>query len=75
MRELLPQQHLARCAQSYEVKRRLTKIDTNRMNLHVDDPPPTCQHDPPCPQEDQAADQLINGNLGNLPLRPPGVHG
>jgi hypothetical protein len=39
LRELLPQQHLARCAQSYEVKRRLAKIDTNRMNLHVDDPP------------------------------------
>jgi hypothetical protein len=37
--ELLPQQDLARCAQSYEVKRRLAKIDANRMYLHVDDPP------------------------------------
>jgi hypothetical protein len=37
--ELLPQQHHASCAQSYQVKRRLTKIDTNRTNLHVDDPP------------------------------------
>jgi hypothetical protein len=37
--ELLPQQHLASCAESYEVKGRLAKINTNGMNLHVDDPP------------------------------------
>ena len=37
--ELLPQQHLARPAQSYEVECRLAKIDANRMNLHVNDPP------------------------------------
>jgi hypothetical protein len=37
--ELLPQQHLACCAQRYEVKGRLTKVDANRSNLHVDDPP------------------------------------
>jgi len=37
--ELLPQQHLARCAQSNQMKRRFAKIDTNGMNLHVDDPP------------------------------------
>jgi hypothetical protein len=35
---LLPQQDLARCAQSYEVKRRFAKIDAYRMNMHVDDP-------------------------------------
>jgi hypothetical protein len=39
LRELLPQQDLARCAQSYEVKRRLAKINPYRTNLHVDDPP------------------------------------
>jgi hypothetical protein len=37
--ELFPQQHLACCAQGYEVKGSLAKIDTNRMYLHVDDPP------------------------------------
>jgi hypothetical protein len=37
--KLLPQQHLPSCAESYQVKRRLAKIDTNRTNLHVDDPP------------------------------------
>jgi hypothetical protein len=42
--ELLPQQHLASCAQGYKVKGGLAKIDTNRTNLHVDSPsvnPPT----------------------------------
>ena len=39
LRELLPQQHLACCAQCYEVKGRLAKIDANRTILHVDDPP------------------------------------
>jgi hypothetical protein len=37
--KLLPQQHPPSCAQSYQVKRRLAEIDTNRTNLHVDDPP------------------------------------
>ena len=36
---LIPQQHLARRAQCHEVKRILAKVNTNRMNLHVDDPP------------------------------------
>jgi hypothetical protein len=31
--ELLPQQDPASCDQSYQVKRRLAKIDANRMNL------------------------------------------
>src|SRR5277367_1270656 len=39
LRELLPQQHLACCAQSYEVKGSLAEINTNRTNLHIDDPP------------------------------------
>jgi hypothetical protein len=38
LRELLPQQHLPSCAQGYNVKGGLAKIDTNRTNLHVDSP-------------------------------------
>jgi hypothetical protein len=37
--ELLPQQHLARCVQGYEVKGRFAEINANRTNLHIDDPP------------------------------------
>jgi hypothetical protein len=45
--ELLPQYHLACCAQRYEVKSSLAEINANRTNLRVDDPPSTYQHDPP----------------------------
>jgi hypothetical protein len=31
--------YLAVIAKSYEVKRRLAKINANRANLHIDDPP------------------------------------
>jgi hypothetical protein len=31
--------HLAMLAKGYQVKGCLAKIDTNRTNLHVDDPP------------------------------------
>jgi hypothetical protein len=31
------------------------------VNLHVDDPPCTCQQDHPTQRGDQAADHLING--------------
>jgi hypothetical protein len=37
--ELLPQQHLACCAQGYEVKGSLAQVNANGTNLHVDDPP------------------------------------
>jgi hypothetical protein len=44
------------------MKGSLAKINTNRTNLHVDDPPEvTCQHDLLQLGEDQAADHLING--------------
>jgi hypothetical protein len=33
------QMHLAMLAKGYQVKGCLAKIDTNRTNLHVDDPP------------------------------------
>ena len=39
LRELLPHKHLAGCAECYNVKGRLAKIDANGMYLHVDDPP------------------------------------
>jgi hypothetical protein len=35
------------------------------MNLHVDDPPLSCQQDLLQREEDQAADHLINGVFGN----------
>jgi hypothetical protein len=37
--KLLLQQHLAVIAKRHQVKGRLTKVDANRSNLHVDDPP------------------------------------
>jgi len=37
--ELLAQQNLAVFTTGNELKGRLAKIDTNRTNLHVDDPP------------------------------------
>jgi hypothetical protein len=37
--ELLPQQHLACCAQGYEMKGSFAEVNANRVNLHVDDPP------------------------------------
>jgi hypothetical protein len=37
--ELLLQQQLAVIAKSYQMKGRLAKINADRMNLHVDDPP------------------------------------
>jgi hypothetical protein len=37
--KLLLQQHLAVIAKCYQVKGRLAKVNTNRSNLHVDDPP------------------------------------
>jgi hypothetical protein len=37
--ELLLQQHLAVIAKGHQVKGRLAKVNTNRSNLHVDDPP------------------------------------
>ena len=48
--ELLPQQDLARCVQSYEMKRRFAKIDAYRMNLHVDDPPENLPTRSPTPR-------------------------
>jgi hypothetical protein len=39
LRELLLEQHLAAIAQCHQVKGRFAKINANRTNLHVDDPP------------------------------------
>jgi hypothetical protein len=41
--ELLTQQYLPCCAQRYNVKGGLAKIDTNRTNLHIDDLRPESQ--------------------------------
>src|SRR3979411_699980 len=37
--KLLLQQHLAVITKGHQVKGRLAKVNTNRSNLHVDDPP------------------------------------
>jgi hypothetical protein len=37
--KLLLQQHLAVIAKCHQVKGSLAKVNTNRSNLHVDDPP------------------------------------
>jgi hypothetical protein len=45
--KLLLQQHLAVIAKGHQVKGRLAKVNTNRSNLHVDDPPSICLQDLP----------------------------
>jgi hypothetical protein len=37
--KLLLQQHLAVIPKSHQVKGRFAKVNANRSNLHVDDPP------------------------------------
>jgi len=63
--KLLPQHDLACCVQSYDVKSRLAEIDAYRMNLHVDDAPLNQPKDHSLHRGDQAADHLINRDIGS----------
>lgn len=61
---VLPNEHLASCAECYQVKGRLAQIDANRTYLHIDMSMmplvTSCIYDPLLPQDDQAADHLIS---------------